>query len=228
MISATKKSLSSTHYEILPIFIIDDHPVIIDGIKNWFRPSRDHIEIAGAARDIVSAEHDGIPERVKVIVLDLYLGFTDPVSNFLFLKKRYPDKPIIILSNEESNIWRQKMYDLGASAYVLKTATREEFKYVIESSALGRQIFSLSYIQNTNGRRSEEFLKDMIPENLGLTGFEKDIICRLIAGQHPKKISNETNLNISRIHQTLYRLRKRFNSDSNIQLAIEVYRHSKP
>jgi hypothetical protein len=68
----------------------------------------------------------------------------------------------------------------------------------------------------------------MIPEKLDLTGFEKDIICRLIAGQHPKKISNETSVQISRIHQTLYRLRKRFILDSNIQLAIEVYQLSIP
>ena len=100
--------------------------LLLKGIKNWFRPSRDHIEIAGAARDVVSAERDGIPERVKVIVLDSILHLYTLVSNFLFLKKRYPHKPIIILSHEESNIWRKKMYDLGASAYVLKTATRFE------------------------------------------------------------------------------------------------------
>ncbi len=220
--------IKSTPKSVIPIFIIDDHQIVLDGIKKWFRTVRDQIEIAGTALDIPSVERKGIPDRVKIIVMDLFIGFTDPFINYQFLKTHYPDKPIVIYSHEEDNSWKAKMYELGASAYIPKTATRSDFKFIIKVVARGEKFISLKPPDEINAFGPAALLPEMIPDYLGLTDSEKELICRMSRGQHAKDISDETKLPVPYINLTFFKLRKRFKFVSNTQLILAIFKASYP
>jgi DNA-binding NarL/FixJ family response regulator len=217
----------SSYPDCISVFLIDDHQVVIDGIRKWFRPSRDHIDIVGSSLDLFNVKRNGIPEPVDIIILDLYLKLSDPIVNFLYLKGRYPEKKIIIFSHEDDVEWQQKMYDLGASAYVLKSSSREELKHALEFVASGGRIFSFNIFKKDQNKHFE-FLPMMIPDSLSLNSLEKEIIARLISGQYLKIIACETATKECTIRQILARLRKRFNAQSNTQLAIDIFRQSRP
>ena len=213
--------------DCISVYIIDDHQIIIDGIKKWFRPSRDHIDIVGSSIDIATIERNGIPVNVNIIILDLYLKFTDPIVNFRYLKVHYPCKSIIILSHEDDLQWQQRMLDLGASAYLCKSASREEVKHALEFVAHGGRIFSFNMLDKTHPK-TFNFLPEMISDSLELMPNEKEIVSRFMKGFYPKTIAKETSTTECNVRQILFRLRKRFNVHSNIQLAIEIFRQSHP
>ena len=56
---------------MIRLFTIEDHPVIVTGLKNLFRPSRDEIEITGAASNVDEAVLRADPETFDIILLDL-------------------------------------------------------------------------------------------------------------------------------------------------------------
>ena len=95
------------------IFIIDDdQEIIVAGLKNMFRPSRDGIEFTGSAPNLeqfMKVER----ETFDLILLDLYIPGEEPEENIKRLVERYPDKPILIYTTEEASVWKRKAFQAG-------------------------------------------------------------------------------------------------------------------
>ena len=109
---------------MIRIFTIEDHPVIVTGLRNLFRPSRDEIEIIGSASSVEEAVTRADPDTFDLFLLDLWLPNTNPILNVKKLKEIYPNKPITIFTSENSSSWQRKMFEAGVMAYLLKSADR--------------------------------------------------------------------------------------------------------
>jgi len=62
-----------------------------------------------------------------VVVLDLYMGATDPVENLQRIRELQPDSAVMIFSAETSDFWVNKMFKAGVNAYVSKGTKNELF-----------------------------------------------------------------------------------------------------
>ena len=101
---------------MIRLFIIEDHPIIVTGLRNLFRPSRDEIEIYGSASSADEAVKTDNSEAFDIIMLDLWLQSSPPLENMKKLKEKFPTKPIVMFTSEESSVWQRKMFDAGAKA----------------------------------------------------------------------------------------------------------------
>jgi len=72
---------------MLRIFIIDDHPLVISGLKSRFRKDRDNIEICGSALDVRMALQESTPQRnphnETIIKIDLLTAHQFDVVSLL-------------------------------------------------------------------------------------------------------------------------------------------------
>jgi len=115
------------------IFIIEDHPVVISGLTNLFRPSRDRIFVKEFSSTIEDVINKADPDDFDIFILELYLQKGKPLDNLASLKRNFPHKPVIIFTVEESNIWRRKSFKTGADAFITKHAGKKEIKYIIQN-----------------------------------------------------------------------------------------------
>ena len=120
---------------MLRIFIIDDHPLVISGLKSMFRKDRDNIEICGSALDVRMALQEAMAPSFDIILLDLWIRDNDPFENVRMLKRKFPFKPIVILSYEDSTVWQHKMYNAGVAGYLLKTSRKAQLREALEKVA---------------------------------------------------------------------------------------------
>ena len=127
---------------MIRLFVIEDHPVIITGLKNLFRPSRDEIEITDSAFNVDDAVQRANPELFDILLLDLWLPEANPLQNVKKLKDRFPGKPIVIFTSESSSSWQRKMFEAGVMAYLLKSADRYEIKTTLGKVFKGQIVFS--------------------------------------------------------------------------------------
>lgn len=111
---------------MIKILIIDDHPLVIDGIKTMLKDeSYFHIEAAvKTAKDALSFLGDGIP--VDIILLDINLPDTDGLRLCEMIREKNKSVRIIGLTYvNEAGIITQMMKK-GANGYLLKSMEREE------------------------------------------------------------------------------------------------------
>lgn len=125
---------------MIGLFAIDDHFLIIEGLYKAFNPESDEVGLVGSAFDIEEAIKR-IPEtKTDIIVLDLFIQDTNPVTNFRALSAAFPSIPIVILTMEDSLRWQIKMFKLGVMGFLNKADKKEFMKSVFIQVANGNLV----------------------------------------------------------------------------------------
>jgi len=96
---------------MIRLFTIEDHPVIITGLKNLFRPSRDEIEVIGSSPSVDDAIQKADPLAFDIFMLDLWIPSSHPLQNVKKLREHFPAKPIVMFTSEDSSVWQKKMFE---------------------------------------------------------------------------------------------------------------------
>lgn len=200
---------------MIRLFIIEDHPIIVTGLRNMFRPSREGIEIYGSAFSADEAVQTADPEAFDIIMLDLWLPSSTPLENMKKLKEKFPDKPVVMFTSEESSAWQRKMFDAGANAYLIKTAEKNEIKLTLEKVAMGMTVFA--------GVMEQDYLKKKLRPEIAsarhfLTPNQLEIAIMLSNGVTQRKIADSKGTSISNIEKTFKHMRETFDAKTNAEL----------
>jgi DNA-binding NarL/FixJ family response regulator len=199
---------------MIRLFTIEDHPVIITGLRNLFRPSRDGIEIVGSANHVDEAIMKADSEAFDIFLLDLWIPSSHPLQNVKRIKEKFPNKPIVIFTSEESMIWQRKMFEAGAVAYLLKNAEKSEIKTTLEKVARGLTIFS-GVIEPIDDEKFKSVLTD--PKYI-LTSNQKELVVMLSNGLSQQAIADQKGTSISNVEKTLKHIREKCHAKSNVEL----------
>jgi two-component system, NarL family, response regulator, fimbrial Z protein, FimZ len=199
---------------MIRLFTIEDHPVIITGLRNLFRPSRDGIEIVGSANHVDETILKADPDSFDIFLLDLWIPSSHPLQNVKRIKEKFPNKPIVIFTSEESMIWQRKMFEAGVVAYLFKTAEKAEIKATLEKVAKGLTIFS-GVIDPTE---DEKFRATFTEPKYILTPNQKELVVMLSNGLSQQAIADEKNTSISNVEKTLKHIREKCHAKSNVEL----------
>jgi DNA-binding NarL/FixJ family response regulator len=196
------------------LFIIEDHPVVINGFRNMFRPSRDGIEITGSAGSVKEIPPADDPVLFDLFILDLWLGESDPVENLKSLRERFPEKPVIVYTSEISSFWYRKMVAGGAMGYLIKTGDRKELKSAIETVIAGGTFCSVPFrsVQLPPVLKSPPVLPEGISEN------HLEILRLVSLGFSHSHIAGKTGTSRMNIARTLSRIRKILGARNNPEL----------
>jgi len=125
---------------MIGLFAIDDHFLIIEGLYKAFNPETDEVGLVGSAFDVDEAIKKIPGTSTDIIVLDLFIGDSDPVANFRQLRNTFPSIPIVILTMEDSLRWQIKMFKLGVMGYLNKAENKEILKSVFVQVANGNLV----------------------------------------------------------------------------------------
>ena len=152
----------------IKVFIVDDHYMVIEGIRSLLQNEKD-IEWIGHASNAVSCIAFLRLQLPDVILMDINLPDKSGIDLCKEVREKYPSVFVIGLSTFNQQSFIQKMMEHGASGYVLKNATQEELMEAIQTVAKGKNYFSheaaLSLRKNSSGeipiltRREKEVLE---------------------------------------------------------------------
>jgi DNA-binding NarL/FixJ family response regulator len=184
--------------------------VTIAGLRTFFRPSRDTVIVAQTSTSIENALLVN-EDLFDVILLDLWLPTGDPAENFLKLTAKFPGKPVVCYTGEDSLYWQSKMYNLRVKGFIIKTADKSLIENNLERVIKGETVYSflMSKYQtkrNIEGYRNPKF---------GLTKEQWKIIKQLMEGQSTNDIAEKLERNISSINKQLKKIRTIFGVSTN-------------
>jgi len=161
----------------IKVFIVDDHYMVIEGIKSLLQNDPD-IEFIGHASTAISCLSYLDSHEPDVILLDINLPDMSGIELCLEIRKKMPTVKILGLSTFNQHSFIEKMLENGAMGYVLKNATRQEISLAVRNVYNGMKYLSYEASMtlkenhgesNTDApmvtRREKEIL-DMIGEGL--------------------------------------------------------------
>ncbi|MGV3697985.1 response regulator transcription factor [Flavobacterium sp.] len=169
----------------IKIAIVDDHPLIIEGLCLLFSKSTD-FEVIGGFKS--SEQLFDFPQlnTVDVLLLDVFLADANGIDVCLRVTKKHPKIVVLGMSSQSERSIVLQMIKNGASGYLLKSADLEEFVYCIKNALNGSIVFSKDVEKLVNKAKFDD-LKS-IPR---LTRRETEILKLLIQGKSTQEISDE-------------------------------------
>jgi two-component system response regulator NreC len=125
----------------IKILIADDHPLIAEGIKNTFE---NHVEFQVLA--IVNNGKEAISfleeNKVDIALLDINMPIMDGIECAKIITSEFKDVKVAMLSMYQEKSLIQKLIEIGAKGYMLKTIPSDELLMAIKSIYEGKEYFN--------------------------------------------------------------------------------------
>lgn len=187
----------------IKVFIVDDHYMVIEGIRSLLQNEKD-IEWIGHASNAVSCIaflHQQLPD---VILMDINLPDKSGIDLCKEVREKYPSVFVIGLSTFNQQSFIQKMMEHGAAGYVLKNATQEELMEAIHTVAKGKTYLSHEAAQSLRKNTSGE-----IPI---LTRREKEVLELIADGHTNNEIAAKLFISVTTVDTHRKNLLAKFNA----------------
>lgn len=128
---------------MISVLLVDDHPVVIEGLRKVLATAPD-IGIAGEAHDAAAALDKAKSLRPDVILLDLRMPGASGVQAVRRLRERGGghEPAVIILTSYGDQAYVRQALEAGADGYVLKSTPPEALIAAIRAAARGRRQLS--------------------------------------------------------------------------------------
>jgi DNA-binding NarL/FixJ family response regulator len=126
---------------LISLLIVDDHPVVRDGLRGMFGADP-RFEVVGEAADGAEAVSAGERLRPDVILMDLRMPGTDGVAAIRELAKRGVPSRVLVLTTYDTDNHVLPAIEAGATGYLLKEAPRAELVRAVEAAACGQAVLS--------------------------------------------------------------------------------------
>lgn len=137
------------------IMIVDDHQIIIDGLKALFNSVKNISVVAEAnnGKDAIA-----ILEKtpVDIILMDIEMPVLNGYDAATIITSKYPELKIIALTTYDEKFIVQKMITAGALGYILKNIDKEVLIKAINTVIKGETFFSSEIPIILSSHTSEE------------------------------------------------------------------------
>jgi DNA-binding NarL/FixJ family response regulator len=123
------------------LVIADDHPMLIDGLKNVLEEV-DDVQVVSTANngwELISVLRK---TPADMVLLDLQMPKLDDIDSLKILRKDFPKLKIIIFTNYGQPKLIKEIKTLGANGYLLKNSSSVILKEAVAGVAHGDTLVS--------------------------------------------------------------------------------------
>ena len=174
----------------IKLLIVDDHHILVDGLKNLFDQTA-HIQVIGTAMTGEECRRALLHELSDVILLDISLPDVNGIDLCKEIKTAYPEIKIVALSSFNEYAIVRRMIDQGVSGYVVKNAMPEEIIQSVEM-VMQDETFFCEEIDLLLRRRSIH--------PVWLTPREKELLGFIVEGYTNAEIAEKMFLGVETIN----------------------------
>lgn len=121
--------------------LVDDHKILLDGIKQLLSAEPD-LEVIAEATDARMGMNLLSYLQTDILVTDLSLPDVTHTSFIVDVRKKFPELKILVLSMHDESELLRDVIKSGVNGYVLKSNSREELVKAIRNVIMGEHYVS--------------------------------------------------------------------------------------
>jgi len=175
---------------VITLVIVDDHQMVLDGLKAMLAPYQDQVRIVGESSDPGTALRLVSEQKPDAVLLDVRLGRASGLDLCRQILAAQPGCRVVFLTVYDDEQYLYQALRVGAAGFLLKRIRGSELvdyvrricdgEVLIEPSLAGRVALSTARL------RSGEFWPGA---HLGLTQRESEVLSLLVAGLSNRAIA---------------------------------------
>lgn len=194
---------------ITTILLADDHVLFRQGLAVLVGDRADW-RIVGQAGDGEEAVQLAEALRPQIAVLDVEMPRVNGLEAARRIRRVSPDTRIVALSMYGDAHYRDRMFEAGASAYVLKNEAIDDLVVAIDTVLQGRRYVSPAAASGalSGPQRSAEVDKTTLSDR------ERDVLRLLAAGQRTKEIAEQLGISAKTVETYRSRLMLKLGIDN--------------
>ena len=214
---ALKKKQDKTTENKTQILLVDDHPVVRDGLTTIINHERD-LNVCGEADDAHEALKAAAELKPDIVVVDISLKNSDGIELTKTIKSKYPKLPVVVLSVHDESVYAERALIAGAKAYLMKDAVSENIVKAIRTVLSGE-----IYVSNTISKKFlHKIAGDKVDTNKTtiekLSDREFEVFRLIGEGYKPSQIAKKLHLSVKTIETYRGRLKEKLDLNSAIEI----------
>jgi two-component system, NarL family, nitrate/nitrite response regulator NarL len=201
------------------IFLVDDHQMIIDGIKAMFL-NQTEFNFIGESNDGLSA-YDSISsahETIDMVITDINMAGLSGIDLCRKIKDNFPQIKVLIITMYQSQSVVTESLMAEADGYLLKTAGKKDFQLAIERVMDGCTYYSESILPIILKEYKKEVEKATLTQHL--TSRELEVLKLIIQEKTSSEIADELFISVKTVGHHRQNLLVKCNCKSSIGLTI--------
>lgn len=135
------RSPSFNDATVIRILIVDDHPLLRDGVEALINVQSDMRLIAQASNGREGIEQF-LLHRPDITLMDMQMPEKSGLEALLAIREKAADARVIILTTHSGDVHTRRAMEAGAKAYLLKTLVHRELLDTIRAVHAGRKTMS--------------------------------------------------------------------------------------
>jgi len=200
---------------MIKIAIVDDHPLVINGISGMLIPE-EGITISATYLNGKTLFEGLKKEQPDVLLLDIQLPGMGGDEIAAEIKKTYPAINILVLTNFDNSLYVNSLLQNGALGYLLKNTDKDTLVSAIKAVAQGQ-----TFIEEKMGEKAEAFKKQLnrkTASKYALTPREKDILKLITQGHSNRDIAKNLFLSTRTVENYRFNLSIKLEAKNTAEL----------
>jgi DNA-binding NarL/FixJ family response regulator len=167
----------------IKLLIVDDHPLLREGIAAVIQGQDDMVVVAEAANGREAVNEFRL-HRPDVTVIDLQMPIMNGIDAIKTIRTEFSDARFVVLTTYQGDVQALRALKAGASAYLLKNMLRKELLETIRAVHVGRRIIP----PEIAAELAEHVTDDALTER------ESEVLRRVAAGTSNKIIAAQLSV----------------------------------
>ena len=195
------------------VFLIDDHPLVREGLTNLIN-GQDDLMVCGEAEDSAGAMAGIARSRPDVALIDISLKNESGLELVKNLDSQFPLVALIVLSMHDEALYAERALRAGARGYVMKRETTKSvlnaIRRVLEGSVCvsERVVNSMARRLSLSGKASASSPVERLSDR------ELEIFRLLGQGRTTSQIAGDLHLSLKTVQAYCARAKEKFGVDS--------------
>jgi DNA-binding NarL/FixJ family response regulator len=206
----------------LNVVIADDHAIVREGLKAVFLPTG--IKVVGEAADGIEAFKLIKKLRPTLALLDVRMPAGDGITCLARVKLEIPATAVLMFSGQGNLTYMARSVALGASGYLLKSASPEQIVHAIQAAASGEMIWSRDELRKVTGA--------LLPAKAGadvsvaLTKRESEVLKQIALGLTNKEIGQSLGISYETVKEHVQHVLQKLGVSDRTQAAVWAVRQN--
>lgn len=201
--AATHNSQGFTKFKKKTVFVVDDHPLLRQGLALMINREPD-LTVCGEAEEAQAAMKAIAAKRPDILIADISLNGPDGLDLLKSIRTLYPDLPVLILSMHDESIYAERALRARADGYIMKQEATEKVLVAVRR-ILGGDIYLSDRMANkllhqyVSGQYISGASADMNSQLDILSDRELEVFRLIGEGRSTRQIAEKLHLSIKTV-----------------------------